>query len=149
VLEYTYNKKIDELISRGIRFVRADRRVLDDEWDSLFDSLVPVKAKLTSEDYNAQYKWHIFSFKLLSALTGDEAINAFEQAEKENLKLFYQHSKEAYSIENGELITAEDFSVISECSAMDKADLYIYNPDKKWTYIKTHEETCGPYFFQA
>ena len=32
---------------------------------------------------------------------------------------------------------------------IDYADMYLFDPAGKWTYIRPYEDDCGPYFFKA
>jgi hypothetical protein len=57
---------------------------------------------------------------------------------KETCFIFYQHSDYALIVENAQQITADDF--------MDEEDIHIVDKNFTWTFVKTHERACGPYF---
>lgn len=56
---------------------------------------------------------------------------------------------EAYRIKNAHLFKAEDFDKQNEFSPLDYSDLYFFDPMNNWTYIKPHEDYCGPYYFKV
>ena len=91
----------------------------------------------------------MFSFELLSAVQGDQARTAFNEIEKGELYLFFDYADEAYRVKNAHLLTADDVEALRESSSLNRSDMYFYDPLNKWTYIKPHEEYCGPYFKMA
>ncbi len=146
ILDYEYTQHINELSERGIKFVSIEKNHVAAQWDELFTSLVSEEAGKRVKQYNDQYKWHLFSFELLDALKSKEARSAFDTIEKDSIYLFYQYAKEAYFVKNASLLKAKDLDFNS---GMDKADIYVFDPVKKWTYVQTHEASCGPYFYHA
>ena len=147
VWKYEYNKYLRYLIDRGIEFVPCEKSFLFTQWDALFSSLVPEQVKSNTIHYSDQFKWHIFSFGLLKALNDLQARQAFNAQEKGSLYMFFQYGEKAFHIKNAALLSAEDLDVLSDHSTLDNADMYIYDPLSKWTYVKTHEASCGPYFY--
>lgn len=139
ITEYEYAQKRLELVNRGVVFLPLDNSsTIKKNWSRLFASSVgkDEKRKIAYE----KYKWHIFSFEKVNALTKSKARQAFNKCKKEKVYMFYQHSDQALLIENANLLKAEDFDL--------DYDIYIYDPMHKWTYIHTHESECGPYFYQ-
>ncbi|WP_372459295.1 DUF4275 family protein [Alkalihalobacillus deserti] len=53
---------------------------------------------------------------------------------------FYQQSNNAYKLNNADKIKAEDFN--------NESDVYIVDTNFNWTYVHTHEDDCGPYFYK-
>lgn len=131
-----------ELLQRGIRFTPVNRSTTMAKWTKIFATSV------SKENRNHvrfdQYKWHLFSFELLDALTEDAARTAFDICPKDTAYFFFQHTKEAYLVENAHLLKAEDF----DHSFIPYPDIYIFSAEGKWTYIHTHEPYCGPYFYK-
>jgi len=146
VREYAYRQTIKDLIDRGIVIESADRKAVVTAWDDQFDRLVSAEVKKASEHYTNQFRWHIFSFELLFALQRDEARKAFDEMPKTELYLFFDYSEECYRIRNVHLLTAKDVEDLRKESSLGLSDMYFFDPVNKWTYIKTHEEYCGPYF---
>jgi hypothetical protein len=149
ILEYEYNKYWSHLIDRGIEFLPCEKNFLFTQWDTLFSSLVPEQVKRSTMHYSDQFKWHVFSFDLLKAQHGSHARKAFDMQKKTLLYMFFQYGEQAFHIKNADLLNAEDLDMLSEYSTLDNADIYIFDPLSKWTYVKTHEESCGPYFYYA
>ena len=54
------------------------------------------------------------------------------------MSLFHKHE---HIEETHEVGTAADVEKLGD-------DVYIFDADGCWTYVKTHEAYCGPYFFQ-
>ena len=82
-------------------------------------------------------------------MQGDEARTAFDKMNKQELFLFFDHADEAYKLKNAHLLTSEDVESLRENSSLNHSDMYFFDPLNRWIYVKSHEECCGPYFFQA
>ena len=147
VRKYQYDKYLKELMTRGIKFIPVDRKEVVSQWDMLYDSLVSDQTRKNTKCYNDQFKWHLFSFDLLPTKKKSAAQIAFDSQEKGTLYWFFENSKEAYLVINAHLLKASDFEVLCEYSTLNIADMYVFDPSRKWTYVKTHEDSCGPYFF--
>lgn len=146
--EYAYQQTVQALVNRGIIFEPVNREPIVAEWDNQFDSLVLAEAKQTAKHYTNQFRWHLFSFELLAAIVGEDARKAFNKIGKQELYLFFDYADEAYRVKNAHLLTAEDVEHLRENSSLGLSDMYFFDPLNNWTYIKPHEEYCGPYFFQ-
>ena len=147
--EYAYQQSIQALIDRGIAYTPADRTIVVGNWDELFDRLVSLKAKQAAAHYTDQFRWHLFSFDLLPAVKEEDARVLFNQMVKQELFLFFDYSDLAFQIKNAHLLTASDIDTLRENSSLELSDMYFFDPINRWTYVKPHEEYCGPYFFKA
>lgn len=90
-----------------------------------------------------QFIWHIFSFKKVDEknfLQGDVARNAFDEVNRRGAEYFNQDENRP-SIHK--LSKEMDSKYIDDFS-----EFYVVAEDWSWTYIKTHEEDCGPYFYK-
>ncbi len=137
--KYEYIRKRQEIENRGVIFVPQSKpNNIKSKWTRLFASTVgsDVKKEIGYENY----KWHIFSFEKVKALTNSKARQAFNKCKKCNVYLFYQHKDEAFYIENPHLLKSSDFD--------SEDDIYIFDTIRKWTYVHTHEVQCGPYFYR-
>ncbi|MBQ7104153.1 MAG: DUF4275 family protein, partial [Anaerotignum sp.] len=105
--EYAYKQFCKELTERGIRFTPVNDRATKTKWTKLFAASVPKEKR--KEVHFEQYRWHLFSFELLNAMTDDEARAAFNREPKDSVYLFWQHTDKAYLVENAHLFKAEDF----------------------------------------
>lgn len=140
IYDYEYRLKWQEIMNRGVSLIPYSKpSSLRANWSKLFSSTV------TSDDKKQirydHYKWHIFSFEKINALSGTKARTAFNHCKKETVYAFYQHSDEAYSILNPDLLKSSDFD--------SEQDVYLFDPIHKWTYVYTHEAQCGPYFYKV
>ena len=89
------------------------------------------------------YLWHVFSWELLDKkafLTGDIARKAYDKIDKHNalyIEWFEDHETNNFTTN------------LNTADALDKmTEVYIVASDFSWTYIKTHESMCGPYFMK-
>lgn len=140
VSNYEYTQKKQEIISRGVTFnLQSNPRSIKSNWSKLFASSISSDDK-KAIGYDA-YRWHIFSFEKVTALTNSRARNAFNKCKKEKVFAFYQHKDEAFYIENSKLLKSTDFDLDD--------DIYIFDMINKWTYVHTHESQCGPYFYRV
>lgn len=89
------------------------------------------------------YLWHVFSYEKRDHLEQEQANQAFNNISKHQCYVFYQHSDYAFVIEDAAFIQVEDFL---EKDDWDEEDMYIVDKDFTWTYVNTHEASCGPYF---
>lgn len=142
VNEYDYKQFCKELVERGLSFIPINDRTTKAKWTKLFAASVSKEDR--KKVYFEQYKWHLFSYKMLNALTDEEARSAFNAEPKNTVYLFWQHKNEAYLVENAHLFKAEDF----DHDFIPFSDFYLFSPEGEWTYIHTHESICGPYFYK-
>lgn len=136
---YTKLLKID----RHVRILSGWSSYLHSQWEEAFASHLSEAEKkdiyLKDVGYFTGYLWHIFSFQKRDHLSGQEAIQAFDSQAKTRCFVFYQHSKDAYLIENASGLHVNDLK--------DEEDIYIVDTDFTWTFVITHEtDSCGPYF---
>ena len=90
--------------------------------------------------------WHLFSWELIPSgryLEGDEAKKAYDKLspyQKENALLIEPfEDRDAFTLP-AHLATAKKLDAYIE--------IYVTANDYSWTYIKTHEGMCGPYFYR-
>ena len=97
------------------------------------------KLCLDSRKYTP-YLWHIFSFEFLNCETEDAAKNVFNHESKNQCVLVSNVDDIAFQLEHAENITAEELEQF--------VDVTMTASDFSWTYTKTHEDMCGPYFYK-
>lgn len=149
IREYGYQQAIQALIERGIVFEPVDRVPITMQWDNQFARLVSKEAKQAAKHYSDQFRWHLFSFALLPAISENQAREAFDKIDKTELYLFFDYAEETYRVQNAHLLTADDIEALRENSSLNHSDMYFFDPSNKWTYVKPHEEYLGPYFFKV
>ncbi|MGE7823276.1 DUF4275 family protein [Paenibacillus sp. NPDC093718] len=82
-----------------------------------------------------------FSYEIQDCLKEHEARNAFNSESKDELYIMYQNSPRVLLYSNANAIVAEDFD--------SQQDIYIFDKIFTWTYVNTHEDMCGPYFYKV
>jgi hypothetical protein len=131
---------IELLGNKNIKFTVVNKwgQYLRGVWEDNFTDQLSSDEK--KKIYLEQYLWHVFSYKKAPCLKNDQAIKEFNKVIKSQSTcyIFFQHFDLALMVESSSGITSEDL-------ALDD-DVYIVDKDFKWTYVKTHEDQCGPYF---
>ena len=87
------------------------------------------------------YLWHVFSWKLLdenSFLVGDDAKAAYDEVDIAGALYLEWFKDDEAKVLSCELYTADALDQMTE--------VYVVASDFSWTYMKTHESMCGPYF---
>ncbi len=111
------------------------------KWIEVFAKNIPEKDIKKYVKSTGNYIWHIFSWELLTEnqyLTGEKAKEAYDIIDKNGavyIKWFEDNQTKDLICELNTAKALEDF-----------AEIYVVGKDFKWTYIKTHEGMCGPYF---
>ena len=90
------------------------------------------------------YLWHVFSWELLDDtkyLAGDAAKAAYDEVDKRGaIYIEWFEDKEAHALPEA----------LRSAGALDElVEVYVVASDFSWTYIKTHEGMCGPYFIKS
>ncbi|WP_378151175.1 DUF4275 family protein [Chungangia koreensis] len=132
-------KFVQHLINKGMKVEEElDGQHFREKWEERFAAGIDDKTK--KDIYFNRFLWHIFSFGALKCLEKDEAEAAFDQMEKKNCYLFSQHHIVSFELLNAESLKVEDLG--------EETDIYVVDEDFTWTFVKTHESVCGPYFYQ-
>lgn len=114
---------------------------LRNRWEEIFARHLSDQEK--EGIYLCSYLWHVFSYEERDYLQKEQADQAFNNISKNKCYVFYQHSDYAFIIENAEPTLINDFLRKDD---WDEEDIYIVDKDFTWTYVNTHERSCGPYF---
>ena len=137
---YEYVQMRQEIINRGVAFIPyTNPSSVKANWTALFAASVSAEEKKAIR-YD-RYRWHIFSFEKVTALTRGKARQAFNRCKKGKVLVFSQYNNNVFSIENSDLLKSTDFD--------SDDDIYIFDTVNKWTYVHTHEAQCGPYFYRV
>lgn len=137
-----YNRFIAELKEHGIRCIELKKfdaskpEKLRQKWVEIFLNGVDTK-----NIYIEQFLWHAFSYNRMKGLEKGAAQQALANEKKEVLYLFFNDEGDTrgYRLENSGAFTHEMLRYYQ--------DIYVVDEDFTWTYIFTHEEHCGPYFY--
>ena len=113
------------------------------KWLETFASDIPKGALKKYVQSTGNYVWHIFSWDLLDKkqyLLGDAAKAAYDKIDKRG----------AIYIDWFEDDHTKDITwPLNTARALDEfVEVYVVGKDFDWTYIKTHEGACGPYFLK-
>jgi hypothetical protein len=135
---------VDLLINKRVMVteIPAWGTYLRRQWENTFASHLSYDEKksiyLYDDDGACGYLWHLFSYGKKVCSKEEHAKKAFNKEPKSSCYVFYQHSDYALILENSTMFTAEDL--------LNEYDIYVVDKDFNWTYVKTHETECGPYF---
>jgi dihydroorotase len=115
----------------------ADKAAVDalkDKWTLNFAAGIK-----TNDVYIDQFLWHIFSYDRKPHFEREAADKAFIERPEAERYIFFQHSDDAYYLENAEALAPEDLA--------ETFDVYVVNKRFNWTYIVTHESDLGAYYY--
>lgn len=111
------------------------------KWLEVFASGVSEKDIQKYVVSYGNYIWHIFSWDLIDKdrfLVGEEAKKAYNSIDKDGAILTDWDEDDNFQEVTWEFDNADALDSLSEACVVGK--------DFSWTYIKTHEKYCGPYF---
>ncbi|MEC0178436.1 DUF4275 family protein [Paenibacillus favisporus] len=108
-------------------------------WDCAFAHNISEETKKVI--HYDQFKWHIFSYEKKRCLKEEAARHAFDELKKDEIYIMYQSRPYIYLYENAQDVRASDFD--------SEQDIYIFDKKFTWTYIHTHESSCGPYLYKT
>ncbi len=138
---------VDSLRSKNVKVIEIPKWgvYLRKQWEESFANHLSVKEKksiyLHDEDGICGYLWHLFSYERRLCLKEEQADIAFNNEMKKSSYVFYQHSDDAFILENASSLKADDF--------LSEEDVYVVDRQFNWTYVRTHETGyCGPYFYR-
>lgn len=113
-----------------------------DRWLRTFAADVPKSDLKKYVTTTGNFIWHVFSWELVpndKYLKADAARKAYDDADKCGARYVVIYPEETKPTE-----LTEDMFTASSLDAFD--EIYVVGKDFGWTYIKTHEKFCGPYF---
>ena len=113
------------------------------KWLEAFAPGIPQKVLQKYVVSTGNYIWHIFSWDLLDKkqyLVGDAARSAYDKIDKRGASYFDWFNDDHMKAVTWDLNTANALNEFAE--------VYVVGKDFGWTYIKTHESMCGPYFLK-
>ena len=147
---------IDLFKKNDIDCVMLTLEEIEDYKHEWFEKFVPVDRReraseccdfdyyKTATDFVAKYSslmWHVFSYKILQCYECDEASEQFDGTEKSEAVLFLDgFTDTACRIKDISKLKAKSLEIFD--------DVIITANDFAWTYAKTHEVYCGPYFYR-
>jgi hypothetical protein len=138
-------EQIDLLKDCGISVMELNNKgqELQKQWGEVFAKDLSKNQK--RQIHYGQFLWHVFSYELLPCKKGQTARNAFDIVLKDECFIFYQNNKNAFLLEKSGGLKSDH--IINEIEGLIH-DVYVVDKYFSWTYIQTHEEDCGPYFYK-
>ncbi|TWT09227.1 DUF4275 family protein [Planomicrobium sp. CPCC 101079] len=112
---------------------------LEQRWEDAFAKGIS-KSQKRKMAFN-QCMWNVFSWGKIECLKEQRAKEAFDLQKKAGCFLVCTSSYDAIRILKANRLKAKDITHIG-------SDLYIVDEHFDWTYVLTHEEDCGPYFYK-
>jgi hypothetical protein len=113
-------------------------------WENEFASALSASQK--KKIYMDGFLWHAFSYEKLPCLQGEQAIQASEHQVKNDCYLLFEHDERVLQLSKCKHLTSAD---LNENTNMYLEDLYVVDKNFTWTYVITHESSCGTYFYRA
>ncbi|MCL1964818.1 MAG: DUF4275 family protein [Firmicutes bacterium] len=139
---------INTLRQKNIEFITMTRKELEIYKKKWFDVFVPhdkheeaLHNYCFPKDGYCGYLWHVFSFETLTCFQSDKANSLFDSVSKREATLLVNIDEAAYKIKDASRLTAKDIHSMY--------DVILTDVDFAWTYAKTHERACGPYFYES
>ncbi|QDZ80107.1 DUF4275 family protein [Priestia megaterium] len=114
------------------------------QWEHEFASALSASQK--KKIYMDEFLWHAFSYEKLPCLQGEQAIQTFEHQVKNDCYLLFEHDERVLQLSKCKNLSTTD---LSGDTNMYLEDLYVVDKDFTWTYVITHESSCGPYFYRT
>ncbi|MBQ6789253.1 MAG: DUF4275 family protein [Clostridia bacterium] len=97
-----------------------------------------IKKICSSTRTGGAFLWHIFSYEIICP---EEAPNeCYNSTCKDNCILISNLDEIGFTLTDADKLTSE---VISEFT-----DVTVFDEEMTWTYCKTHESMCGPYYYK-
>jgi hypothetical protein len=135
----------DRLKTKKIKITEMPKwgHYLRKQWENNFANHISDKDKKSIYLFNTGgycgYLWHLFSNEKKDCLVGEKAETTFNNEQKNDCYVFYQHSDYVLFLENASMLNTDDL--------INESDIYIVDKGFNWTYVQTHETgLCGPYF---
>ena len=146
---YELGQPINRLVGTMVPWVEpfpADIKTVKNRWLDTFADGVSEEDLGKRVLAEGNFLWHLFSWKLVPCLEGEEARKALAEHASEELYLFYYEYPPA-DIPLVRPVTLEELAALpTDQGAVPGADWYVVDRDFTWTYAQTHEDGCGPYF---
>jgi hypothetical protein len=138
-------KFIEEtLIENGLEFRKMGKREYERYRAEWLKRMIPGFAdeKKAREHCLGEgcYLWHLFSFSYAHAVEGKAASDEFDSTKKCKSILLCNWDEKGYVLSHTYKLKAEILEKFT--------DVIVTSANFAWTYCKTHESDCGPYFYR-
>lgn len=135
--EYLFKKN---LLDKGVIITELyeEAEGIKNLWDNTFAE--NINEEMRESIHYHKFRWHIFSYEKQECLKEVAARKAFDVVPKDEIYVMYQELPYVIQYKEAHKVIAADFD--------SQQDIYIFDKNFTWTYIHTHESTCGPYFYK-
>ena len=131
----------------GIEFYPLSRKEIakhKKQWVAAFSpvdaDLKEIKKLCLDSRKYTPFLWHIFSYEILNCEKEENVKMLFDKENKNVCVIVSNVEDIGYRLKNTENLTADLLEQF--------VDVTITADDFSWTYAKTHESMCGPYFYK-
>ncbi len=148
-LEYIEEIKLDletDFKNHKISFELLSRQETKQLFAKWIEEFIPTSRKkeikesmIYGNKRYGNYLWHAFSNDVIPTESTEIVPLCFSDMQKKQCFILLNNEKVAYSISDA---TVLDSSVLDKYN-----DILIFDYNFTWTYCHTHEEYCGPYFY--
>ena len=133
-----FNEAFERL---GIKATPLDIESIEAFREDWVNAYAPPKKNIKKiKRFCEDYLWHIFSFGFLECDEEEIASEKYNKQDKSQCVFLSNLDDIAYLIENVDALTAKILEQF--------IDVTVTSTDFAWTYVKTHEGNCGPYFYK-
>ncbi len=137
-------RRFDQLNISAVLLTPKETKLYKREWVTQFTppkaNKKKVKAVCLDSRRFTMFLWHMFSFEILKCETDQAAALCFERQNTSQCTLISNVDGLAFRLTHAEELTAEWLAQF--------VDVTVTAHDFSWTYTKTHEDMCGPYFYK-
>lgn len=145
-LEEVIKNEVAKLLDRNnIEYAEISKSAVKKYMEDWFEAIVPKaqqkearKHCFSNRKYSC-YLWHTFSYLYVPCIEGEDAKIKFDNTVREKAVLLLNSQKIGYILDNPKDITASDLDEFN--------DVIFTEEGFSWTYVHTHEQQCGPYFY--
>ncbi|HAZ18754.1 MAG TPA: hypothetical protein DCY75_01100 [Clostridiales bacterium] len=139
------NQLVQVFNKHQIKYAEMSEYELKEYMNHWFEEIVPKENQKDARDhcfstrkYNS-YLWHAFSYGDVPCIEGEGAKREFNNSKREEAVLILNYEKVGFVLRNTKEITANE---LDECN-----DVIITGKNFDWAYVHTHEQQCGPYYY--
>ena len=129
----------------GIKYSELNKKEIDnykEKWIATFSpdeaNKKEIKKLCLSKKKYTPFLWHMFSFDFLSSEADPSA--CYNNADKRDCIIVSNVDEIGFVLTNADRLTSEMLNDFIDVTISDKAF--------SWTYCKTHESMCGPYYYK-
>lgn len=140
-LEKSKRKFIETFEKLNIQFYSLSKKELKKYIKQWYKAFSPTDENSASfKTMSTLFLWYFFSNNLLDCISNKDADILFDKENKSCCVIISNGENIAYILKNAQNLTAEILEQF--------VDVTVTAEDFSWTYSKTHESTCGPYFYK-